>query len=578
MKSSPFRGTSRNRRAFVLAAVQALALLLFLGLVFSGGNTVSVADDSHGRHTPTLVKQQQEQGLLDPNTSGTWDHDSTHADNSAEKAPAQRQADARSLLDVGRALPGDLPAAVGGRISYMPQLPAGFYPIHETVMARGILLTAGSGNDLKRHQGHMYLTYYCNFDGAGCQKVASPPNDDLFCGDVAKPRPNLAAMMGGTLQYGDKGWRGGRKVYFFDENAKVKAWRYAGYMLSGRRYPKSLLLSKNIVLNASGINEIGKLATRAETFNISTRRAAYTPGYKNWPLYAALWRTHRAAQVVFLGAGTSNVGKVPPGLWTPSTNKFTRLYGLRDLTKRYSAATCPIDDYSKQRYIVAGGATSAIDKIDLKAKHPKFTAAGNLPGPAIYLACTSLPGGGVILAGGGAANKIANANHWVIYIPYYGARPQRLNNLPGVEHFLYHNLAVLGKGKRCAGGVVLQGSNPSGEPRNTHVVCIMPPKQLGPKPSTPKVPTTVKRGAKKVRVYVSKNTHHLAVRVDDNVTHDVNNGGMHVDVPIKKKGSKRYADFRKVTGALIPEDGGLQVYAVSKTGAYSAFPKAVNFR
>ncbi len=269
MKSSPPQGESRTRQWVKAAPMIAIVVIVavFMAVGVNSSTPVSVAQPSH--HTkPALAKAQE--SMLDPGANDTDNDLLTNPHIGHGKTSAHRLSDAVSVSQLGKAIVQALPPTRGGIWRYMPELPAGFYPIHTIVMTRGVLLVAGSGNSEQNHNTHIYKTYYCNPVLQGCRSIPTPT--DLFCGDMLQLEDGSTVMAGGTALWGSKGWRGAKWIYQFREN--TLRWSHVANTKLGRWYPTTVLQTNGKVLIISGLDQNGKLAKKTERSIPRPRRSA----------------------------------------------------------------------------------------------------------------------------------------------------------------------------------------------------------------------------------------------------------------------------------------------------------------
>jgi galactose oxidase-like protein len=275
------------------------------------------------------------------------------------------------------------------------QLPAGFNPVHASVLPDGtVLLMAGSGNDPAELAAGRFQSYI--FSPATCAVTRLPTPGDLFCsGHTMLPNGNVL-VAGGTKQYDP--FYGLRTSYEYDWVSKqfVRLPLMAG---GGRWYPGATQLGSGDVFVLSGLNGAGALNTQPEVYRHRSRTWSATPYRLSVKTYAHMLPT-AGGRLFFTGVGYGG-SAVPVGFLRPLTGSFQPVGGL-DTNRRDQGASFFVPFSQGRKVMVAGGggvATTAL--IDLySSPNPVYKAGPRLDGPKKYLSHATLFDGRVLLAGG----------------------------------------------------------------------------------------------------------------------------------------------------------------------------------
>lgn len=508
------------------------------------------------RHTEAQAAQslaEQQQYLLDPQASGTDGHDHTSMHGKVVQAPA-----GASTNQLAGAVSAAVAASTGGQWGRLANLPTGNNSYHMVTGPGGkILLIAGSGNDTAVFNAGTFRAFIWS-PTAGVQKEIRVPTD-MFCAGHVLLGNGEALISGGTTSYGTNGWKGDKSVYTFNFSTETFTKRES--MTYGRWYPT---VTKSGLGNAwmiGGIDHLGRNSGTTETYNASTRDVARIPGTQVLPLYPHVFLASNN-KLFYNGGSTGNGSIHSPGFWTPSTNAFTNVAGLRLPKQRAASASCFIGDVRSQNLMLMGGgwpATSYTDTVTLSAATPRFRGTPGMKAAKAYVSCVNLPDMTMVELGGGTANKIANASREVGLYKSGWAAWQAMNVMPAGEHRLYHNMAFL----LDDGRVVSMGSNPSGEARSNSVLVYSPPYMFkGARPTIGALPTSVTYGST-VTLRVSTGVKSVTMMTGNTPTHSMDT-------------NQRSASFPVTNGRVVLNinrtqmpPGPVRFFAVNSAGAVS---------
>jgi len=273
-------------------------------------------------------------------------------------------------------------------------LPAGFNPVHASVLPDGtVLLMAGSGNNTADFAAGRFRSYL--FSPGTCTTYPLPTPGDLFCsGHAGLPNGNVL-IAGGTRQYDP--FQGLRTSYEYDwvNRRFVRLPLMAG---GGRWYPGATQLGNGDVFVLSGLNGTGALNTQPEVYRHRSRSWSATPYRLSVPTYAHMLPT-AGGRLFFTGVGFGG-SAVRVGFLTPLTGSFQPVGGL-DTNRRDQGASFFVPFSQGRKVLVAGGGVATTAVIDLYASpNPVYRAGPRLAKATKYLSHTTLLDGLVLLAGG----------------------------------------------------------------------------------------------------------------------------------------------------------------------------------
>lgn len=553
MKSSPPR--SESRRARWLKAAPMITIVLALALLLAWGGQqprTSVADGGHGTHDRQQDQKtfQEQDASRDRHADDGQHPELTNPNNHVgEHLAPGVGSNVRGLsADEIRRVFGDaLPVNKGGKWTYSTQLGAGFYAIHAITMPQGILVMAGSGNDVTLFEAGKFRARFCNVNLQGCREVPVPY--DVFCAGHAALPDGRILIGGGTTSY--RPWKGERTIAIFDPNQKdpKKMIRKVGLSVFGHWYPTLITVSGGEVLEVGGYDQVGKVRSAAELINPKTLRARLIARYAfgvvdTAPYYMRIMLTDNPDAVFFTGAAQGGyTGRVSPQIWNFRTNKVVKkIPGLRDPKNRSSAASCYFGDAEDGKVVTLGGgpkANNLTDWVDTDSKSPRYQPGGNLRAKKEFPSCLTLPNGNVFEANGGSGNSIQGASYEVSVFRSYRGKPTALNPMPPGNHRQYHsNLLFLDNGQ-----IASFGSNPGKQARSMTVLKYTMPEISGVRPTLTKIPRTAKRNAT-IKVKAGRGATHLVLRYRDTSTHGLNGGGQIETFKIGKGGKVKISASR----------------------------------
>jgi hypothetical protein len=274
------------------------------------------------------------------------------------------------------------------------ELPAGFNPVHASVLPDGsVLLMAGSGNDPAELAAGRFQSY--SFSPSTCAATRLPTPGDLFCnGHAMLPNGNVL-IAGGTKQYDP--FYGLRTSYEYDWVNKrfVRLPLMAG---GGRWYPGATQLGNGDVFVLSGLNGAGALNTQPEVYHHRSRSWSKTPYQLTVKTYAHMLPT-AGGRLFFAGVGYGG-SAVRVGFLRPLTGSFQPVGGL-DTNRRDQGASFFVPFSQGRKVMVAGGGVATTALINLySSPNPVYRRGPGLDGPRKYLSHATLFDGRVLLAGG----------------------------------------------------------------------------------------------------------------------------------------------------------------------------------
>jgi hypothetical protein len=274
------------------------------------------------------------------------------------------------------------------------ELPAGFNPVHASVLPDGsVLLMAGSGNDPAELAAGRFQSY--SFSPSTCAATRLPTPGDLFCnGHAMLPNGNVL-IAGGTKQYDP--FYGLRTSYEYDWVNKrfVRLPLMAG---GGRWYPGATQLGNGDVFVLSGLNGAGALNTQPEVYHHRSRSWSKTPYRLTVKTYAHMLPT-AGGRLFFAGVGYGG-SAVRVGFLRPLTGSFQPVGGL-DTNRRDQGASFFVPFSQGRKVMVAGGGVATTALINLySSPNPVYRRGPGLDGPRKYLSHATLFDGRVLLAGG----------------------------------------------------------------------------------------------------------------------------------------------------------------------------------
>jgi hypothetical protein len=326
------------------------------------------------------------------------------------------------------------------------QLPAGFNPVHASVLPDGsVLLMAGSGNDPAQFAAGKFQSYIFYPDTCNAYRLPTP--GDMFCsGHTMLPNGNIL-VAGGTKQYDP--FYGLRTSYEYDW--VTRQFVRLPLMAWGRWYPGATQLGSGDVFVISGLNGLGALATQPEIYHYRTRSWSLVPYKLSVPTYPQMLPT-AGGRLFFTGVGFGG-SAVRVGFLLPLTGGFQAVGGL-DTNRRDQGASFFVPFSQGHKVMVAGGGVATTALIDLySSPNPVYRAGPSLDRAKMYLSHATLFDGRVLLAGG----QDPQGN------PVYTAQLYRpiLNRLEAVAatsaaHQYHSNMWVDSTGR-----AILVGGNPS---------------------------------------------------------------------------------------------------------------------
>jgi hypothetical protein len=530
-------------------------LLAGLALVAVGVAPATSTSASAGS-TPDQKLKQYQKSLVDSEAPAGTDVHSTHAGMHDDTVhTTATNPDKPSAL-------ATLPSATGGRWTNLKALPKGFNAYHMIMGPGGkILLMAGSGNNAEVFKAGTFKAYIWS-PTKGVTKTLTTPTD-MFCSGHMLMSNGKGIAAGGTAAYSP--WKGSKGLYTFDFSTE-KFVRQTD-MSHGRWYPSIINTPSGDALITGGFDEKGMNSGTSEVFDPSTSTHEMMSGTQSFPLYPHLFVT-ADNRYFYTGEGWANKSSdtviQDPGFWDPfGDNSFTPIPGLTNASQRGSGASCFVGDVRDQNMMIMGGgwpATSSTNIVKLNAANPAYRQGPKLASAKAYVSCINLPDGTLLEAGGGSANKTANASREVSLLKSAASTKwTALNPMPSGEHRLYHSMLFLADD----GNVISMGSNPKGQGRSNTVLKYEPPYQFkGTKPVITTAPATMTYG-QTYTLKVSKDVTSVMIDAPQSPTHSSNPNMRFLQMPVKD--GKIITAF---TAAQFPR-GYVRIWAKNAKGAIS---------
>lgn len=359
-------------------------------------------------------------------------------------------------------------------------------PVHAALLhTGGVLLFAGSGNDVDRFNARDYRTRVWHYPADRFDAPATPI--DLFCvGQAFLPDGRLLAA-GGTARYVPS-FFGLRDALIF--NPASLTWTRAPSMAGGRWYPGLLELADGRVLAIAGLGADGPLNEVPEIYSDTPPRWSTVRSPGRWPMYAHLFLL-RDGRIFYSGGQFEGNNGVPPSMWNLSTGATTAVRGLTAADMRNQAASVLLPPAQDQRVMIMGGGAVGPDHhqhvhavpdvcvVDLAATTPAYRSVAAMHHARMHLCGVLLPDRTVLVSGGSALAEDAAVAALEAEIFNPATQTWALAATARLAR-LYHSIALL----MPDGKVITAGSNPVQKNEELRIEVYWPPYLFkGPRPT-----------------------------------------------------------------------------------------------
>jgi hypothetical protein len=359
-------------------------------------------------------------------------------------------------------------------------LPTGFNPLHASQQPDGTMLfPIGSANSGANFDAGTFVMYRFNPSTCTSQRLATPV--DMFCNVHVKNRVGNTYVLGGTGQYDP--FHGLATLYEYDWKAQTFIKRPS--MSGGRWYPSawyrySAKYGSSGIFTLTGLNEAGALNTKVEFYSEKDQRW-YTLPYQ-YAVGAYAHGVPTKGNKIFL-SGEGYGASIKPGFLDPGTGAFNPVAGLPG-TAHSQGATFFAPGSNGATVVAAGGATTAVGKINLYSTNQVYIAIKSLAKATRYLSSTPLWDGRRILAGGEdtSGNPVYDA-----YL--FGFTTMSPIAKTAYSHQYHSTMWTQPSGRPC-----LAGGNPRRGVVQPAMECFKPWYDSEPRPVITSAPSVITRG------------------------------------------------------------------------------------